>query len=309
VAQAGRGIVRARRISAWRTRAWLAVTSLMILILLAITASAPAKLTGNYIRFANCPYKNPEASKCIYSTTVGGEVVLGTRKVPIVNPAILQGAYTAPDKSGFASFIPPTSGPMLSKAPQPVPGGLAGIVAPKESPPLVKAMIALFFENALTSVSATLEPAGPASEIRLNESNLGGELGTALRLPLRVHLENSLLGPSCYVGSASSPIVWNLTSGTTSPPKPDKPITGTVGAAEFLEEGSMLQTKGTALVDNAWAAPVAYGCGGPLSFLINPIVNDSAGLPAPAGKNTARLNGSAFITPALALKINNEENP
>jgi hypothetical protein len=304
MAQLGCSIKRVHGITAW-----LSIAGLLVLASFAFAASAAAKLTGNYTRFANCPYKNPEASKCIYSTTVGGEVVLGVRKVPIVNPAVLQGATTEPDKNGFSKFIAPTSGPTLSRAPQPVPGGLAGIVPAEESSSLVKGIIALFFENALTSVSATLELARPASEARFSESNLSGELGTALSLPLRVHLENPLLGPSCYLGSSSSPLIWNLTSGTTSPPNPGKPIKGTVGEAEFLEEGSMLETKGTTLVDNAWAAPVAHGCGGPLSFLVNPLVNSSVGLPVAAGRSAATLDNSAFITAALALKLDNEENP
>jgi hypothetical protein len=287
----------------------LFVAGLLIVASLVLTASAAAELTGNFTRFASCPYKNPEASKCILATTVGGEVVLGSRKVPIVNQAVLQGAVTSPGKSGFSKFIAATNGETLSTAPQPVPGGLAGIAAPEGSSSLVKAVVALFSENALTRVSATLELARPVSEIRFNEANLAGELGTALRLPLKIHLENPLLGPSCYVGSSSSPIYWNLTSGKTSPPAPSKPITGTVGEAEFLEEGSLLEAKGTTLVDNAWEAPLASGCGGFLSSLINPIVNSSGGLPVAAGKNVAVLDNSAFITAAAALKINNGEKP
>ena len=56
-------------------------------------------------------------------------------------------------------------------------------------------------------------------------------------MPVKVHLENPFLGKSCYVGSSSSPISWELTSGTTAPPGPNTPITGTVGEVEFLEEG------------------------------------------------------------------------
>jgi len=47
----------------------------------------------------------------------------------------------------------------------------------------------------------------------------------------------------------------------------------------------MLKLNGTKLVDNAWAAPGASGCGGFLAeLLLNPIVNASPGLPAAAGK-------------------------
>ena len=269
---------------------------------LVVVASAAAELTGNYTRFAQCPYKDPEASKCISSTTTGGEVVLGSTKVPIVNPAVLQGAYSPPDRNGLSDFVEATNGVTLSKAPQPIPGGLLGIVPPADASPLIKAVVALFFENDLTRASATLELARPASEIVINENNLGGEIDTALKLPIKIRLENPLLGESCYVGSSGSPIYWNLSSGATAPPAPNKPITGTVGEIEFLEGGGFAETKGTKLVDNAWSAPVANGCGGPLTSLINPIVNSSAGLPAPAGINSTTLDSTISISSAASVK-------
>ena len=82
---------------------------------------------------------------------------------------------------------------------------------------------------------------------------LTGE-GTALRLPLKVHLENPFLGSSCYVGSSSSPIIWNLTDGTTKPPLPNKAITGSGGEGELLEGAKILKLNNNVLVDNAWRA-------------------------------------------------------
>jgi hypothetical protein len=295
-----------------RGRVACAALLLVALAMLGLAGSAAAKLPPAYEKFANCPYKNPETSKCIYSTTVGGEVVLGSKTVPIVNPAVLQGGYTEGTKAtGYNSkFIAPTSGPTLSKAPQPVPGGLAGLVNCKEiSNFILKTSCEFTFENGLTGVNATLELARPASEIVVNENNLGGEIGTALKLPVMIHLENPFLGSSCYVGSSSSPIYWNLTTGTTNPPPPNKPIKGTAGHPEFLEEGGILETQGAVLVDNAWAAPGVNGCGGLLSILLDPIVDTSAGLPAAAGKNTAILVNNTYVSPALLVLIEDEEHP
>ena len=42
----------------------------------------------------------------------------------------------------------------------------------------------------------------------------------AMKLPVKMHLENPFLGSNCYVGSSSSPLIWNLTTGTTAPPAP-----------------------------------------------------------------------------------------
>lgn len=292
---------------AYCMKAFLAVTLLLAVIAsLFVTGNAMAGLTGNYARFAQCPYKDPKVSKCISSTTIGGEVVLGSTKVPIVNPTVLQGAYGPPNNKGVSKFIGATDGVTLSKASQPVPGGLLGLVPPASASPLVKAVIALLFENNLLKVSASLELARPADEIRFSEENFGGEIGPAIVLPIRVHLENPFLGSSCYIGSSSSPIAWALTSGATSPPKPNKPITGTVGEVKFLAEGALAETKGTTLVDNAWSAPAANGCGGSLSFLVNPIVNRSAGLPSPAGVSTVSLESTISIASPPSVEENAE---
>ena len=97
-----------------------------------------------------------------------------------------------------------------------MPGGLLGIVPPESSPPLVKLLSKFFFENGLTGINATLELAKSASEIQISNFRVLEE-GVALKLPVKVHLENPFLGSSCYVGSSSSPIIWNLTTGTTEP--------------------------------------------------------------------------------------------
>ena len=284
------------------------------LTLLAFVGSASAKLTGEFTKFQNCPYTNSEVRRCLYSLTTGGEVVLGSKKVPIVNQVVLQGGYGAEaeegPEAGFAKFYEATNGVTLSKAAQPVPGGLAGLVNCKEiSNFLLRISCEVTFENGLTGVNSTLELAKPASEIRVSELNLGEEEGVALKMPVRVHLENPFLGGSCYVGSSSSPINWELTVSTTNPPPPNKPITGSGGVTEFLEKGRILKLKGAELVDNAWSAPAASGCGGIFSFLIDPIVNASSGLPAAAGTNTARLKNDIYESPAAAVKKNNEENP
>lgn len=292
-----------------RNRARITCVALVALALasLGLAAGAQAKLTGEFTKFANCEYKNTEVKKCIYSVTESGEVVLGSKAVPIEKQVILQGGYgKAVEK--FSKFFGATKGDTLSKAPQNVPGGLLGIVPEKESPALVKALIKFFLENKLTGLNATLELAKPASEIRISENNLAAKNGIALELPVKVHLENPFLGKNCFVGSSTSPIVWKLTTGTTAPPEPNKPITGAGGKAEILEEGAVLKLNGNSLVDNAWSAPKATGCGGILGFLVNPIVNTQLGT-ITAGHNTAILNNTITVGSAFATNENDELNP
>ena len=281
------------------------------LVALGLSASAQATLTGDYARFTQCPYPNTEVRKCLYAVTESGEVVLGSKAVPIVNPVTLQGGAGAVGEDEFSKFYGATNGITLSKTPQPVPGGLAGIINCKKiSEILLRITCELAFENGVTGLNTTLELAKPASTIRVSENHLAGEFETALELPVKAHLENPFLGGACYVGSEGSPLIWKLTTGTTAPPAPNTPITGAAGEIEFLEEGSVLESQNAKLVDNAWSAPGATGCGGfPAELLLDPIINTAAGVPAAEGKNTAILNNTIFVGAAAAVRRNNAENP
>jgi hypothetical protein len=293
-----------------RTRVVGAALLVVALASLGLAGSASAKLTGEYTKFEQCPYKTAGVYRCIYSLNSGGEVILGTKKVTIEKPVTLQGGYTEPEgEEGFSKFVAATNGQTLTKAAQNVPGGLLGIVPPEKSPALVKALSAFFFENALTGVSATLELAKPASEIRISEIHLAEGQGVVLKMPVMMHLENPFLGKSCFVGSSSSPITWQLRPDATSPPPPNTSISGNPGEVEFLEEGRILKLFGVELVDNAWSAPSASGCGGILSFLVNPIINAQIGLPSAAGKNTTRLKNTIYEAPAFSVNKNNTEHP
>lgn len=274
---------------------------------LGFVASASATLVGEFTKFQQCPWTTSGVSKCLYSLTTGGKVKLGSKDVPIVNPVLLQGGASAPVK-GFSKFFGATNGVTLAPVAQPVPGGLLGLVPPASSPPLVKALVELAAKNGLTGVNATLELAGSASEIELNEVHLAEEEEVAVKLPVKIHLENPFLGEACYVGSNGSPIWWELTTGFTNPPKPYEPIRGAGGTFEFLEEGAILNISGVELVDNAWSAPAASGCGGLLSALVDPVLNVAAGLPSEAGINVAVLKSAISVSTATAVNLNNADN-
>jgi hypothetical protein len=285
---------------------------LVVLALLGLTGSASAKLTGEFTKFQFCPWTNPEVNRCAYSLTKGGEVVLGNKKVPIVNPVALQGGYSEAAEGGaeahFAKFFAATNGVTLAKVGQPVPGGLLGLVPPEESPPLVRELVELAAKNGLTGVNSTLELAKPASEIRISEEHLAEEIGVALKIPVKVHLENPFLGSSCYVGSSSSPIIWELTDGKTNPPAPIEPIRGSGGVTNFFEEGEIVELENAALVDNGWSAPSPSGCAGLLSVLVDPIIKAQLGS-TEAGHNLAKLVADIYESPALAVQLDDEEHP
>jgi hypothetical protein len=267
-------------------------------------ASGASAHSGEYAEFNQCPSTNSSVKTCLYNKTTGGEVVLGKKKVPIVNPVVLQGGIGVPDETFFSTFYGALNGETLTKAAQPVPGGLSGLVNCKEiSLGWLRSSCEAVFENGLTGVNSTLELARPASEIKVSVSNLLFETGVAVKLPVRVHLENPLLGSECYIGSSSSPIWWNLTTGKTAPPAPNKSISGASGKFEFKgEDEEILRLGGNKLVDNAWAAPGASGCGGwPAEYILDPIINASVGVPAAAGKNTAVLTGYSDEAPTFIV--------
>jgi len=219
-----------------------------------------------------------------------------------VNTITLQGGLHENEDESL-NFIAAEDGNTLSKTPQKVPGGLAGLVKCNEISNFVERIACeLIFENGVTGVNATTELAAPASSIGINIGNLLGATGTALSLPVKVHLENPFLGSSCYVGSNAKPIVINLTTGTTAPPLPNKPITGKVGELTFNETFTLITISKNSLVNNSFAAPGSEGCGGIFSFLIDPIINSKLGLPSAAGHNTAILNGTLKTAEAAAVK-------
>jgi hypothetical protein len=280
-------------------RAAVAAMALVVLGALVVAPSAFAH-TGEYAEFNQCPSTNPNVATCLFSKVTSGEVVLGSKKVPIVNPVILQGGISEPDETFFSSFTAALNGETLTKAPQPVPGGLSGLVNCKEIGSfIVRIACESVFENGLTGVNSTVELAKPASEIKVSLGNIIFGEGIGVKLPVKIHLENPFLGSSCYIGSSSTPIIWNLTTGKTSPPAGTAPITGKPGKAEEKGEGGILRLNGNKLVDNTWAAPGANGCGGfGVELILNPIINASVGVPSAAGKNTAILAGIADESPA-----------
>jgi hypothetical protein len=250
----------------------LLVTAAAAVALLAPAAQAATPLPG-YSQFAGCPSKEevPSVFLCIRSTIDGGNFKMGNKNVPITNPITLSGGLV--ETETFGHIVANAKGGM-SKSPQKVPGGVVGLTG-------LTWLLELLGSEALT-LYATTEIAG------------GPQLDPAfrLKLPIKVHLENNVLGKNCYVGSVTNPIVLNLTNFTTSPPPPASPITGVFPhLSEDESTGIITQTDGE-YVDNAFSAPGAQGCTltlfGFIPISINGLVNSQSGLPAPAGTNETR---------------------
>jgi hypothetical protein len=256
-------VVRRLLSSSRRTVAGTAALSACA-VALAGAATASAGIQQEFKVFSDCPLNAPEIQLCVVSKVTSGEFAIGSKTVPINRTVTLQGGLS---KTG--QLIPAADGNTLSKTPLQLPGGLAGI---ELLPPL-------------TEVTATAELAGTGT---INVNNTFSREGTAVSLPVVVKLDNPTLGNACFIGTTSQPLSLNLTTGTTSPPAPNQPISGSAGL--LSTPFGILRLTGVSLVDNAFAAPGVNGCGA-LPLLIDPLVDVDAGLPAAAGHNTAIMNG------------------
>jgi hypothetical protein len=277
-----------------------------LLLAMLIPASASAALEGEYARFKTCPLANTNVKACIVAESTGGNFTMGQKSVPLKNPVTLKGGaefLTSEGLFGPLNFVAPTDGATLSKTPQPVPGGLLGVTAPAWWPSILRDLFNETINNGFTGVTATVELAGPASSVKLNVVNTVFGTGTALGMPVKVKLSNPFLGSNCYIGSNSNPIQLKLTTGTTSPPPPNTPITGSPGEFGTIDEGAIVVLSKNRLVDNSFAAPGANGCGGILfSWAVDPFVNSIVGVPSPAGTNSATLEGTNYIGDADIIR-------
>jgi hypothetical protein len=247
-------------------------------------AGAAQVVDENYLPFAHCPIENKSVKLCVVATTTSGEFVMGSKTVDIEHPVVLQGGIR--ESEGNQELVAPTNAPIMSAPAMKVQGGLVGI----ELLPT------------LTEVTATTELNGP---VFLNLGAESSRQGAAVILPLQAKLGNTLLGNECIVGNAAEPILLHLTTGTTSPPPPNSPISGATGKFSIHDEIDELT--GTSLVDNSFSAPGVNGCGESLSVLLDPLVDLSAGLPSASGHNTAILNGTVLLATAKAVKKSHVE--
>lgn len=218
-----------------------------------------------YGQFTGCPSakENPSVTGCTRSVIKSGKFKMGSKNVPIENPMTLVGGIT---ENG--DIVHNSSGG-LSKTKQKVPGGVVGLTG-------LTWLAEVLGSEALTLYAVT-ELAGTPN------------LGESLKLPIKVHLVNPVLGNNCYVGSNSDPINLNLITGTTSPPPPNQPITGKEPEFTVNQSNGVLEGKNGTFVDNSFSAPGASGCTltlfGFLPVGLNDLVDLQAGLPAAAGTN------------------------
>jgi hypothetical protein len=245
--------------------------------MLTVALAAPALATpkGIFAIFAQCPLTNPEVNICNYLPGTGGELTIGSRKVPFGKAITIQGGAIVNEETGAEVFVDAANGETISKAPLPVSG--------------------------LHGVTATLELVGTPS---ISRADMFFQEGVALSLPLRIHLQGRLLGSACYIGSETSPVTVPLRTGPTDPPPPNVPIEGSPGHFEHPgdQESVIVELIENRLVENAFAEPGVSGCGGSLSFIVDPLLDARLGLPSAAGHNTMVFEDTFFEATAESVK-------
>lgn len=131
------------------------------------------------------------------------------------------------------------------------------------------------------------EPLGASLELRQLRDGSGsldrtsGELELDLDVRVRIVADRTTdfpdVGQSCHIGSNANPIELRATTGATDPPPPNLSVSGVA-----LATG----TAPAELVDNSFGVSGAVGC---VLLPLNLFVNETFGVPSPAGTNSVRL--------------------
>lgn len=248
-----------------------AIAAMMALVAATAQAATPAP---GYSQFRGCQTEaeNPKSKICVHSVIKSGNFKMGNKNVPITNPIDMTG-----NVDGEGENFGANAEGGLKHVKQKVPGGVIGLTG-------LTWLLEILGSEALTLYAVTEAVGQPKLGVTT--------VPQTITLPIRVHLINSVLGNNCYVGSPANPIKLNMTTGTTSPPPPNTPITGKEVEISFDEVKHIIFAKNGEFVDNSFSAPGASGCVltlfGFIPISINGLVNSQSGLPAPAGTNETR---------------------
>lgn len=262
-----------RKVTVHRLAAAVLGTSLGIAgLAVPASAAAPPLLQADTLpaelNFEDCPAAqqlpegaDPNIWQCNVMVIHDGRLQIGKIDQPFDHPVKLTYA-TGYDPVDMKSAV--VMGP-LETDPFRVSGGILGIDGSDVFP----------FMQVHAKPAAVADLEFPATNVQL-------------RLKLKVQVQNDLVGDQCAIGSKDDPITLNLTFGTTSPPAPNQPISGEIPKPVSFDPLVI----GATMVDNAFAVPKSSGCG--FGGLLNGFVDWRAGLPSPAGTNTAIVKSYAM---------------
>jgi hypothetical protein len=273
-----------------RRRATYAGTVALVGTLLFVTGNAapaaarpPGTLPADLTQFAHCPVNVKGVGACLFSSTTSTTFQIGSTTVSSTSPTSVSLGIIS-TASGQVTAVLPDDGTSALQSPAiALPGGLTGISG---------------LDGGSLAVSVTPQLVGVPT---VSLANLLGGNGPGLVLPIDVLVStpSGALGSDCTIADPTGPILLNLTTGTTDPPPPNTPITGSPGTLTSTDRG-LLTDAGMKLVDNAFTVPAAANCGP--SGLADPVLDLDKGLPSAAGSNSAVLVGSSETAPAKLIR-------
>jgi hypothetical protein len=251
---------------------------------------APPILNGDWAPLNRCPVADPSMlaadgnsiiAVCNTSDSPSGSIKLGNSTATTGDSNLQFGLLYSSAANTF-SFVSPPGGAILA-APVPVPGGLTGLMCPSSIP--VVSTLCNEAIGPLNDVTATVQPAGNPSNFNFNAGVGTGQ--PILTLPVKIQLQNPLLGSSCYIGTDSNPIVLHPEN-TTAPQ-----IT-----AEYFDPNGTPDPNGTMFSfvltanqsDSTFSVPGANGCGP--GGVADVAIDLKEGLPSPSGNNYLVLNNA-----------------
>ncbi|OON82805.1 hypothetical protein [Streptomyces tsukubensis] len=268
---------------------------------LTVAAVGPASAAGGplsppYTGLESCPLDSPELGNttnlqvgCVTSTTSGGTFSIGDTTVKLGTPIKLKfGVYW--DSSGPGAELPDGGSANLYHTVAPSSGNLLDSPATEVTIPGIWNVI-----PGITSVKAQVEQAGPLTEFA---PLAAGTTVPVFRLPIKLHLIHPLLGPRCYLGSDSTPIVL-------------RPAALDAGTVDVQADPNGHQTliasfSKASLKDTSFSVPGAKGCGVLGLGALDPVINGLFKLPSAAGKNSVTFaptdTGFAFNDSVKDLK-------
>lgn len=271
------------------------------------SAASAVTLRGDWAAFTRCPVGNPvmlaatgqapngsgSSVMCVAADSPSGSIKLGN-STATTGDTNLQAGLAGSFSTKF-SVVSPAGGAIVS-APVDVPGGLLGLICPSSNP-VIAAICLEIVNSPLNTVTAVVQQAGRPSHFNFGAGLAKGE--PILTLPVKVQLQNPILGSDCYIGSNSDPIVL----------KPENLVTPGLTTQRFNPNGTPNASHGVLedvvatgeQGDNSFSVPGATGCGGSLSAVIDPVLNSKEGLPSPAGNNRLVLDNAVT---SLATYVN-----
>jgi hypothetical protein len=238
--------------------------------------------TGEFAPFSQCPTANVNAQDCLYGQITAGSVQFDGFDIPITNTITFQAGLEQPDDSGSSAWLPAANGETWSTTEQPY--------RPSNSSDDCAAnLLGLDGDAEATfEMPQNLNSDGTIADTYVNFQNWLEDEGVALEMPLEIVVSNpAYLGVAAGVTGVPAatctigPFLLDLTTGTTSPPPPNQPISGQTGTISTSSDGEVLYVDGASLVDNSFAVPAGQIYAG-----------------SPAGSNTVVLQTNVQIASA-----------